>query len=129
MRVSASHPLAAYGSGARTYLSNDIRRVDLRIAFGQPGYYLYNDASGYYWCGGPASYTDGGAGQVNRPTGAPTDCKGHGSLGDGWDFGNASTNNGLTLCGANASNWMYTGYGTGMTFYPTPGAAYAIWVR
>ncbi len=120
--------LAAYGAGARTYLSTDIQRTSLRIRFGQPGYYLYNN-DGFYWCGGPASYTDGGSGQVNQPAGAPADCKGHGSLGDGWDFGNAGTNNGLTLCGANASNWMYSSYSTGLIYYPNPGAAYAIWVR
>jgi len=123
--------LAGYQNGARTYLSNEIQRSSLRIAFGQPGYLLYNDPNGYYWCGGPASYTDGGSGQVNRPAGAPADCKGHGSLGDGWDFSTSTgVNQGLTLCGANASNWMYGVYGSGVfIFYPTPGAAYAIWVR
>ena len=123
--------LAAYRTGARTYLSNAIRRTDLRIAFGQPGYLLYNDPSGYYWCGGPASYTDEGVGQVNRPTGAPADCKNHGSLGSGWDFSQSDgANAGLTLCGADRSNWMSGTYAGGAQYsYPAPGAAYAIWVR
>jgi hypothetical protein len=123
--------LAAYQRGARTYLSNSIRRSDLRIRFGEPGYLLYNDPSGYYWCGGPASYTDDAVGQVNRPSGAPADCKGHGSLGSGWDFSQSDgANAGLTLCGADRSNWMSGTYAGGAQFsYPAPGAAYAIWVR
>ncbi len=113
-------------------MSNDIRRSSLRINFGQDGYLLHNDPNGYFWCGGRASYTDAGTGQVNQPTGAPADCKNHGSLGSGWDFSNSGTvaNTGLTMCGIdNGSNWMYGGFATNQVFYPTPGAAQAIWVR
>ncbi|MCB9761361.1 MAG: putative metal-binding motif-containing protein [Alphaproteobacteria bacterium] len=125
--------LAAYADGARTYMSDDIDRAELRISFGQDGYYLYNDANGYYWCGGTHDYTDNGVGQVNQPSGAPADCKGHGSLGSGWDFSEAGYdggyNQGLTNCGADYSFWMHSAYGAGMVFYPSPGAAQSIWVR
>jgi hypothetical protein len=125
--------LAAYGDGANTYESEWIAASDLRIAFGEPGYLLWNDPNGYYWCGGDASYTDGGAGQINQPMGAPADCKGHISLGSGWDFstfgGDSEYNAGLTLCGGDASTWMSRSYGFDMVFYPTPGAAYVIWAR
>jgi len=122
--------LAAYGSGSNTYVSNTILQTSLRIPFGANGYLLYGDPNGYYWCGGDAAYTDGGVGQVNQPAGAPADCKGHGSLGSGWDFSSTTgVNSGLTLCGADASNWMYTNYGAGQVYYPAVGAAYAIWAR
>ncbi|MCB9763877.1 MAG: hypothetical protein H6739_29170 [Alphaproteobacteria bacterium] len=121
--------LASYYNGANTYWSNDIYPSELRIDFGQNGYLLYNDSNGYYWCGGDHNYTDSGSGQVNRPTNAPADCKGHGSLGHGWDFSTYdATNRGLTLCGQ-YSSWMYGSYGTNLTSYPAPGAAQAIWLR
>jgi len=125
--------VAAYENSAQTYMSNDIVRTELRIAFGEPGYLLWGpeNANAYYWCGGPHEYTDNGVGQINQPMGAPADCKGHGSLGSGWDFSAANTaNSGLTLCGSDQSNWMYGRFaGPTVHSYPTPGAAQAIWVR
>ncbi|MCB9744970.1 MAG: hypothetical protein H6741_06765 [Alphaproteobacteria bacterium] len=121
--------LASYLNGANTYWSADIDPAELRINFGQNGYLLYNDSNGYYWCGGDHSYTDSGSGQVNQPSGAPSDCKGHGSLGHGWDFSDStSTNRGLTLCGQ-YSSWMYGSYYGNLTYYPNSGAAQAIWLR
>ena len=123
--------VASYYKGKQNWISKDILRSALRIKFGQNGYYLYGDANGYYWCGGKASYTDGGAGQVNRPSGAPTDCKFHGSLGSGWDFSKSTGHNqGLTMCGSDAvSRWMHTSFGGSAVTYPTAGAAFAIWAR
>jgi len=123
--------LASYGNGEMTYISKDIIRENLRIKFGENGYLLYNDNNGYYWCGGENSYTSGGKNQVNRPSGAPSDCKGHSSLGDGWDFSTSrGVNAGLTLCGMNGSNWMYGKYGSGGYYhYGKTGAAYAIWSK
>ena len=123
--------LAAYSSGKQTFRSEDIKKSSLRIKFGQNGYLLYNDVNGYYWCGGAYSYTDNGAGQVNKPTGAPSDCDGHTSLGSGWDFSKHTTGNkGLTLCGNDhGSKWMHTSFGGSAINYGTAGAAYAIWVR
>ncbi|MBK9645794.1 MAG: hypothetical protein IPO67_11695 [Deltaproteobacteria bacterium] len=124
--------IASYLNGAQTYVSNDISASELRIDFGQNGYLLYNDSNGYYWCAGAASYTDSGSGQVNQPSGAPNDCKAHGSLGSGWDF-SASTgaNAGLTMCGVDASSrWMHSGYGTSAwVTYPAKSAAQALWLR
>ncbi len=123
--------VAAYSDGANTFTSELIARDDLRIAFGEDGYLLWNDPNGYSWCGGDAAYTDAGVGQVNQPQGAPADCKNHGSLGSGWDFSESGVqfNQGLTLCGGDASTWMYRNYGSGLLSYPNPGAAYVIWVR
>ena len=125
--------VAAYSDGMNTYTSEWIAAADLRIDFGEDGYLLWNDANGYYWCGGDAAYTDGGVGQVNQPMGAPADCKGHNSLGSGWDFsltgGAGQFNLGLTMCGGDASIWMYRNFGSGQINYPNPGAAYVIWVR
>jgi hypothetical protein len=120
---------AAY-NGARTYTSRSIARSELRIHFGEPGYLLYGGTTGYYWCGGPASYTDAGAGAVNNPEGAPADCKGHGSLGSGWDFSESpGANAGLTLCGGDGSYWLYAGWVQNLVYYGTVGGAQAIWVR
>ena len=122
--------LAAYSDGTRTFLSEPILRSSLRIAFGQPGYLLYDDPNGYYWCGGPSSYTDGAAGQVNPPAGAPADCKTHTVLGSGWDFGGSSYNTNMTMCGSNGYNGMLRGGpAASWVFYPNPGVAYAIWIR
>jgi hypothetical protein len=124
--------LASYSSGAQTYTSSNVYKEDLRINFGEDGYYLYNDRNGYYWCGGNRSFTDEGTGQVNQPLGAPSRCKGHGGLGSGWDFSNTlSTNAGLTLCGVDNGlwQWMYRNYGLNMISYGDIGAAYAIWAR
>ncbi|MCK6522492.1 hypothetical protein L6R49_13755 [Myxococcota bacterium] len=124
--------IASYIGGAQTYMSNDIKASELRIDFGQNGYLLYNDSNGYYWCAGAASYTDSGSGQVNRPSGAPTDCKGHGSLGSGWDFSTStSVNSGLTMCGVDAvSRWMHGAYGSSSWYtYPSAGGAQALWLR
>ncbi len=122
--------LAAYNQGTRSFLSEVILRSSLRIAFGEPGYYLYDDPNGYYWCGGPSSYTDQGVGQVNQPAGAPSDCKGHTVLGGGWDFGTSGYNTNMTMCGSDGYNGMLGGgVGGAWTFYPNPGVAYAIWIR
>ena len=122
--------LAAYAQGARTFLSEVITKSSLRIAFGEAGYYLYDDVNGYYWCGGPSSYTDQGVGQVNPPAGGPTDCKGHTALGSGWDFGGAGFNTNMTMCGSDGYNGMLGGGSApSWTFYPAPGVAYAIWIR
>jgi hypothetical protein len=121
--------LGAYYVNDETYLSSEIPREALRIEFGEPGYLLYGDA-GYYWCGGPASYTDAGVGAVNNPDGAPEDCRGHGSLGSGWDFSEGpGTNQGLTLCGGDASAWLYAGWVDRRVYYGNPGGSQAIWVR
>ncbi len=120
--------LEGFTAGASTFRSSAIAKATLRIPFGQPGYYLYDDANGYFWCGGPKTYTDDGAGQVDTPNGAPVDCKGHTSLGDGWDFGGAGANTNLTACGG-GSSLMKTGPAQGFVGYPTPGAAHAFWVR
>jgi hypothetical protein len=121
--------VAAYAWAGETYRSRLIPRDSLRIDFGDDGYFLYGE-EGYYWCGGPASYTDAGIGAVNNPVGAPADCKGHGSLGSGWDFSESNSYNlGLTLCGGDGSFWMYGAWGTSLTYYGAAGAAQAIWVR
>jgi len=122
--------LGAYLHGAETYRSRTIARDELRIDFGQDGYLLYGGDSGYYWCGGDASYTDAGLGAVNNPTGAPLDCRGHGSLGSGWDFSETTgANQGLTLCGGDGSAIMHGSWAGGWIYYGTTGAAQAIWVR
>ncbi|MGK0347319.1 MAG: hypothetical protein ACI855_003403 [Myxococcota bacterium] len=118
-----------YEGGEEGFRSTVIDRASLRIDFGANGYMLYGE-HGYYWCGGDHAYTDSGLGQVNRPNGAPADCKGHGSLGDGWDFSDQSTvNRGLTLCGNNYSRWMTGQFGGTWYTYPNAGASQAIWVR
>jgi hypothetical protein len=122
--------LSAASSGADTYTSRNIARSELRISFGDDGYLLYGGESGYYWCGGDASYTDGGAGAVNNPDAATTDCKGHGSLGSGWDFSEVdSANAGLTLCGGDGSYFLAASWGGTWTYYGAAGGAEAIWVR
>jgi len=121
--------VGAYYVNNETYLSSAIPRELLRIEFGEPGYFLYGEA-GYYWCGGPASYTDAGVGAVNNPPGAPADCRGHGSLGSGWDFSEVGgANQGLTLCGGDASAWLYAAWADQRVYYGNPGGAQAIWVR
>ena len=123
--------LEAWYQGALTFRSDPIPASELRIEFGQDGYYLYGGATGYYWCGGAHAYTDNGIGHVNQPEGAYQDCKGHGSLGSGWDFSTStSANQGLTMCGVDqGSYWMYAYWGSSSITYPQAGAAYAIWVR
>jgi hypothetical protein len=121
--------VAAYAGGARTFVTDSIDRELLRIRFGEPGYLLYGDA-GYWWCGGPADYTDDGIGAVNNPEDAPADCKGHGSLGSGWDLSDVpGVNAGLTLCGGDASSFLQSTWGGGRINYGNPGGAQAIWVR
>ena len=117
--------LAAYQNGARTYLSPSRRVAHPLWSRRLPAV----RQAGYYWCGGRAAFTDAGRGQVNRPAGAPADCKGHGSLGSGWDFGPAGTNGGLTLCGGDASNWMHVRYNGATLSFGNRGGAQAIWVR
>ncbi len=117
---------AAYQNGKRSYLSKDIARSSLRLKFGQNGYLLYNDPNGYYWCAGNGNFTDKGIGQVNRPSGAPSNCKGHAGLGSGWDFSKSLTpNRGLTIC----FQCMSKSFGGGLVNFGTKGFAHAIWVR
>ncbi len=119
---------AAY-SGARTYASPAIDRASLRLSFGEDGYLLYGE-EGYWWCGGDASYTDGGEGAVDNPPGAPAGCRGHGSLGSGWDFSaSEAVNQGLTLCGGDGSNFLSATWGGTWVSYGSVGGAQAIWVR
>ncbi len=122
--------LGAYASGGATYASRAIPRTELRIPFGADGYLLYGGETGYYWCGGHASYTDAGSGATNNPADAPADCKGHGSLGSGWDFSESpSANAGLTLCGADGSYFLAASWGGSWIAYGNVGGAQAIWVR
>jgi hypothetical protein len=120
--------IAGYREGVERYRSVPIPKSALRIPFGTDGYYLYDQVDGYYWCGGTIAYTTNGIGQVMKPAGAPDDCKGHTSLGNGWDFGTQAYNAGLTVCGG-GSSLMTTHPGSGFTNYGNPGAAQAIWVR
>ncbi|MFV8751754.1 MopE-related protein [Nannocystaceae bacterium ST9] len=124
--------LAAYSDTNNSFTSGWIARTSLRIEFGQNGYLLYGEpANNYSWCGGAATYTDNGQGQINKPPNAPTDCKGHASLGSGWDFSLSGSqyNLGLTLCGPDASAWMYRNYANSIIYYPNAGAAYVVWTR
>ena len=121
--------LTSYASGLATYTSRDIPRASLRIPFGRDGYYLYGE-EGYYWCGGARTFTDYGSGGLDTPSGAPANCKYHGSLGSGWDFSESPyANAGLTLCGSDGSNCLATTWGGSWLYYPSPGGAQAIWVR
>jgi len=121
--------LAGYAAGAAAYTSLAIEKSSLRLEFGQNGYFLYDDVNGYYWCGGESTYTTDGVGQENKPTGAPDDCKGHTSLGNGYDFSETnSANAGLTICGG-GSLLMTSSPGSSYFGYGSPGAAQAIWVR
>ena len=121
--------LSAYSAGVQTYRSEAIPASDLRLSFGEDGYRLYGEG-GYYWCGGDTSYTDSGTGAIDNPADATADCRGHSSLGGGWDFSTSlSANAGLTLCGADGSSFLSATWGDGWTYYGTPGGAQAIWVR
>lgn len=125
----AEFRLTAAARGVETWSSRGIQRSSLRISFGENGYYLYGE-EGYYWCGGDATYTDGGIGAVNNPPDAPAGCRGHGSLGSGWDFSESPyANAGLTLCGGDGSFFLAANYGTDWIGYGAPGGAQAIWVR
>ncbi len=122
--------ISAAQAGAETWRSENIPREHLRLDFGEPGYLLYGGESPYYWCGGPASYTDSGVGQVDQPAGAYADCKGHGSVGSGWDFSTSTyANQGLTLCGSDGSAVMHATWAGPWVYYGTPGAAQGLWVR
>jgi hypothetical protein len=121
--------LAGYAAGAEAYASAAIAKSSLRLEFGQNGYFLYDEVNGYYWCGGDQAYTTDGVGQENKPAGAPDDCKGHTSLGNGYDFSETNTANaGLTICGG-GSVLMTSSPGSAFFGYGSPGAAQAIWVR
>lgn len=124
--------LAAYSDTNNSFTSGWIARASLRIEFGQNGYLLYGEpANGYSWCGGAASYTDGGQGQINKPPNAPNDCKGHITLGSGFDFSLSGSqfNQGLTACGPDGSAWMHRNFGNTQIYYPNAGAAYVVWTR
>ncbi len=123
--------MSAYHDGVSTYESDTIPRKDLRLAFGEQGYMLYEKFTGYVWCLGDAAFTDEGGPSTNPPDGAPDDCKDHHVLGSGWDFSRTDeeTNAGLTVSGADASGVMSREWGGGLTSYPDPGVAHAIWVR
>ncbi len=122
--------VSAWSRGGEAYRSRGIPRSELRVRFGDDGYLLYGGSTGYYWCSGASSYTDWGVGAVNNPEGAPADCKGHGSLGTGWDFSESpSANAGLTQCGTDGSNWMYASWAGTLVYYGSPGGAHALWVR
>lgn len=123
--------LTAYSAGELTYRSHSIQATDLRLAFGQPGYLLYGDPHGYYWCAGASSYTDDGLEQVAQPADAPEDCKGHDNLGSGWDFSTSTAaDQGLTLSGSESDGaFMNANYFGAKIVYPVAGAAYGIWVR
>ena len=122
--------VAAYASGAESYRSEVIPRSHLRLAFGDDGYRLYGGESHYIWCGGSARYTDDGVGAVDNPVGAPADCRGHGSLGSGWDFSTSvGANAGLTLCGSDGSAFLSATWAGTWVAYGNPGGAQAIWVR
>ncbi|MFM7203790.1 MAG: MopE-related protein [Myxococcota bacterium] len=123
--------VAAYSTGEQTYSSLEIPRSALRVKFGEPGYLLYGEVNGYYWCAGDRGYTDEGEGQVNRPGGAPAGCKGHDELGSGWDFSTSqAANQGLTLSGSEAETpFMHRSFAGATVNYPIAGAAYALWVR
>lgn len=121
--------VASYRAGSERYRSRRIPRSDLRIPFGVDGARLWGE-SGYFWCGGSPTYTDDGIGAVDNPPLAPADCKGHNLLGSGWDFSESpGYNNGLTLCGADGSNFLYASWGADPIGYGAPGGAQAIWVR
>jgi hypothetical protein len=122
--------VASYYGGVESYESVPIARSEFRIPFGTDGYLLYGGASGYVWCGGSAAFTDSGVGGV-VPEGSPyLDCKGHGSLGSGWDFSDSIyANAGLTLCGTDASYWMSGSFGGSWISFGTGGAVQALWVR
>jgi hypothetical protein len=67
---------------------------------------------------------------VDNPPDAPADCRGHGSLGSGWDFSEyTGVNLGLTLCGGDGSAIMTAAPGGGWIYYGGSGAAQALWVR
>lgn len=122
--------LSAAYSGSESYGSRTIPRDEIRISFGEDGYLLFGGTTGYYWCGGNASYTDAAVGATNNPVGATPDCKGHGSLGSGWDFSEVDyANAGLTLCGGDGSYWMYSAWASNLVYYGAAGGAQAIWVR
>jgi hypothetical protein len=120
--------LTGYRDGVERYRSEPIPKTALRIPFGTDGYYLYDQVDGYYWCGGTTAFTTNGVGQVMKPAGAPDDCKTHTALGNGWDFGTAGPNAGLTVCGG-GSSLMTTHPSSGFVTYGGPGAAQAFWVR
>jgi hypothetical protein len=121
--------LVGYAGGAEAWRSASIPRAHLRLSFGEPGYLLYGGDSPYHWCGGDRSYTDYGLGAVDNPPEAPANCKYHGGLGSGWDFGGPAANTGLTLCGYDGSQLMTTSYGGGWVSYGSAGGAQAIWLR
>jgi hypothetical protein len=122
--------LTAHFNGSETYRSNSIPASEIRIAWGQDGYLLYGGSTGYYWCGGNRNFTDHGSGQVNQPSGAPADCKGHGGLGSGWDFSDSTDYNlGLTMCGPDVGGWMHGSFHGPEIANGLVGAAQAIWVR
>jgi hypothetical protein len=122
--------LAAHADGVETYASAAIAGDDLRIDFGEDGYLLW-DPDGYSWCGGDASFTDDGEGQVDKPPGAPDGCKGHINLGSGFDFSESGfdPNLGLTASGPDGAHFMHAEFGQTTVYYPMAGVAYVLWAR
>jgi cysteine-rich repeat protein len=123
--------VASYQNGSQTDNIGNIRRAAMRLNFGQNGFMLYRDTNLLYWCGGAGTFTDGGVGQVNKPIGATDDCKGHSSLGSGWDISLSPTsiNQGFTVTGVGGSNLMNGAFGGTLGAYGATGRAQAIWVR
>ena len=124
--------VSSYQAGALTSSRGNLLRAAMRLSFGQSGYYFYRDTNLLYWCSGAGTFTDGGAGQINKPIGALDDCKGHGSLGSGWDISLSPTaaNIGFTITGANGgSNLMNGTFGGGLVNYGTAGRSQSLWVR
>ncbi len=123
--------VAAYAGGSASFRSAAIARSSLRIAWGDDGYLLYESSEGYTWCGGSGDFVDDGTGQVDQPSGAADDCKGHSVLGSGWDFSTdpSTANKGLTLGGGDGWGKMLAEPASTWVAYGEAGAAYAIWVR
>lgn len=127
--------IAAYTNGTQFFISSDIPKTSLRISFGQSGYFLNGSPNGYYWCGGVKAFTNDGTYEDNPVSGTTVtrDCKGHITLGGGFDFsGTNSINQGLTMCSYgtdSGSNWMLKSYGSTALGYGNQGSAYALWFR
>ncbi|RME26145.1 MAG: hypothetical protein D6798_07225, partial [Deltaproteobacteria bacterium] len=65
--------ISAHHLGEQTWRSDAIPRDALPLSFGEDGCRLYGGDTGYYRCGGDASYTDSSVGAVDNPPGATAD--------------------------------------------------------